>query len=236
MSHLNLRTAAGHTQPGGQADRLRRPLTSTLGPAVNTTAAYHSAIVALRVQRFVSSRAGGFAYLAHRFTRPSRFSHMSEALPLPPRPASFLGDIATSPALPHSSPAQPGAQADLPPAGRLALRWACTKSRHMQALSTATNAVRRHQAAAPVVQGCPSFGGPLTFGAGATATRRRRLRHRAVYCCSAPSQTLVVTWYFWHLATEPHLAGMPNPAIERTATGKPASAAHGERSASQIRP
>ena len=73
--------------------------------------------------------------------------------------------------------------------------------------------------------GCPSCGGPLTFGAHSTATAGSSLSGRAVRRSTVSSHALAAAWRFGSLAPEPAEYGLPNPALKRTATGKPASAA-----------
>ena len=73
--------------------------------------------------------------------------------------------------------------------------------------------------------GCPSCGGPLTFGAHSTATAGSSVSARAVRRSTVSSHALAAAWRFGSLAPEPAEYGLPNPALKRTATGKAASAA-----------
>jgi hypothetical protein len=93
------------------------------------------------------------------------------------------------------SPAQPGAQADLPPAGRLTQTLGLAEyiSAMQRALRPSTVELGRRLTVA-VGAGCPSFGGQRTVGSHRATTVVFSLLRRAAFIGCNPSRCVVSTW------------------------------------------
>ena len=109
-------------------------------------------------------------------------------------------------------------------------RWAYPNSGRSQRMKTNPPKDLRAELAATVGLGCPSVGGQQTLGASATGTAAHYLSLRPVSCGIAPLRATSTVRSACSVAQGPRSAvGLPNPAFERTAPGKPASAAQGAR-------
>jgi hypothetical protein len=77
--------------------------------------------------------------------------------------------------------------------------------------------------------GCPSFGGQRTVGCRSTTTLSGQALRRAVLRRRWPSRENAHALGFGSLVSRVVATVLPNPAYERTANGKPLSAAQGQR-------